>query len=164
VRDLKVGMDEAMPARFLHWDPESPSSLREAYRLLRRGELLVVHADGSRGSSFVEVPFFGARLALPTGPARMARKTGAYLLPIFCVARRDGRCDVIIEDPVPADLPDEEAMARCAALLESHCRKHPEQWWTWDRLEMEELPEGGLRLGASGAQTARELFVGRAES
>jgi dienelactone hydrolase len=159
VRDLKVRMDERMPARFIHWDPESRASLRDLLESPRQGEFLILHADGSRGTSFVEAEFLGARLRLPTGPARVARHVGLPLVPVFCVTREDGRHDIVVEAPVPAEGSIEEATLRCAALLEGHVRRRPDLWWTWDRLRCERDPLGTLRLTARAAATPPDLFV-----
>lgn len=144
VRDLKVRMDRAMPARFLHWQPGLPA--RQVYRVPREGAFLLVHLDGSRGSSFHPFDFLGGRAPFATGAARIASRTDVPLIPVFCLGREDGRHDVIVEPPVPVAGGPETMTARCVRLLERYVRSHPEQWWTWARLETEVGDDGRIRL------------------
>jgi len=144
VRDLKVRMDEAMPARFVHWEPGLRA--REVYRVPREGEFLLVHLDGSRGASFASFDFLGGQAPFATGAARIAHRTGAPLLPVFCVGREDGRHDIVVEPPVDTRGGPEAMTARCVALLEQYVRRCPEQWWTWARLEMEVDADGRLQM------------------
>jgi lauroyl/myristoyl acyltransferase len=82
---------------------------------------------------FAHVPFFRTRLRLPTGPIRLARTTGAPLLPVFTVARDDGGYDVSIDAPLPAGVSDERVAAALAKRLEPFVAAHPDQWAGWGR-------------------------------
>jgi Bacterial lipid A biosynthesis acyltransferase len=84
----------------------------------------------------VQVPFLRAHLPLATGPIRLARTTGATLLPVFTFARDDGGFEVSISEPLfPTDGPadDESIAAAYAEQLESSVLDYPDQWsgWHW---------------------------------
>lgn len=96
----------------------------------------------------VDVEFFGEKTTMPPGPATLAVRTGAPLIPVGCYFADDGY-HVVVHDPVP--IPEEgtrsERVAaitqRLARELEMIIRQAPEQWhlvvpnWPSDRDEGE---------------------------
>ncbi|HLK46131.1 MAG TPA: hypothetical protein VKT18_09075, partial [Acidimicrobiales bacterium] len=127
---------------------------------LRRGEVVGLLCDRDLGGDGIEVEFFGEPTRLPAGPAMLALRTGAPLMPccvlfegdhhrgIVCppidTSRRDGlRKDVA---RITQDLADE-----LAALV----RRAPEQWhvfqpnWPSDNAAHDRAPR--QRLGRAGA-------------
>lgn len=92
----------------------------------------------------VEVDFFGERTTLPPGPATLAVRTGAPLLPVGCYFD-DGGYRVVVKPPLP--IPDEgtrpqkvAAMTQSLAYeLEKIISEEPRQWhlvvpnWPSDR-------------------------------
>jgi predicted LPLAT superfamily acyltransferase len=86
---------------------------------------------------FVDAPFFGGQIQLPTGPIRLAATTGAVLLPVFAWTEHEDRFVVSIEEPVnPAAKVSEIAdiAAAYAKRLEPFVLAHPDQWSGWDWL------------------------------
>jgi phosphatidylinositol dimannoside acyltransferase len=77
-------------------------NLRGLFRVLREGGNLVLFCDGGYRSGDVPVELCGEPTTLPIGPATLAAKTGAPILPVAC--RRD---------------PDEGFTARGLPLI--HC-------------------------------------------
>jgi KDO2-lipid IV(A) lauroyltransferase len=83
----------------------------------------------------VEVEFFGERTTLPAGPATMALRSGAPVIPVgvYYTSRIDGHHAVILP-PVPAERvgrlrEDVAAMTqRLAHDLERLIRRAPSQW------------------------------------
>ena len=67
---------------------------------MRDNEVVCLLADRDLTGDGVEVEFFGERTTLPGGPAMLALRGGAPLLPAGCyfLARRRGTC----RDPAPA--------------------------------------------------------------
>jgi KDO2-lipid IV(A) lauroyltransferase len=79
------------------------------------------------------VPFFGRPAATSTGLARLARRTGAPVLPIFTFRAPDGVHEVEIgapvELPMVAGEPDPAGDTAClVGFVERAVRAHPEQW------------------------------------
>ena len=75
-------------------------NLREVYRVLRDREMLALLVDWGYRSDGIPVRFFGAWTTLPAGPAILAAKTGATILPVSIrrtpdgtLPRRDRRAD-----------------------------------------------------------------------
>ncbi len=114
--------------------------VRDALKLLQRGECLAVMADQDAGRDGVFVPFFGLPSSTPPGPAEFALRTGSPLF--FAVMHRtgDGGYAGVVEPiPLPARSGDHaadvrELTRRHAAALERAIREFPAQWmWTHRR-------------------------------
>jgi lauroyl/myristoyl acyltransferase len=104
----------------------------------------VIFAVVPQAHKLVFVPFLRSRLPLPTGPMRLARTTGAALLPVFTVANDSGGFEVSIHEPLyPAagETDDESIATAYAKQLEAFVLKYPDQWNGWHWLENEAQPE-----------------------
>jgi phosphatidylinositol dimannoside acyltransferase len=103
---------------------------------------LVADRDLSRHG--VEVEFFGARTRMPGGPATLAIRTGAILLP--AAVWYDGprwAARVGPEVPVPADGTEAEKVASMTQQLADHfaaaIAEHPQDWHMLQRLWLDDL-------------------------
>jgi KDO2-lipid IV(A) lauroyltransferase len=115
------------------------ASVKEALRLLQSNGVLVMHIDVnvSHGGAFV--PFFDQWVPTFRGPAMLALRTGAPLLPTF-IQRIHGIHHRLVFHP-PLILPDtgdrEENAWRVLYGLtraaESAVRRHPDHWWWFHR-------------------------------
>ncbi len=109
--------------------------VRAILKALRAGKIVLMLADRNVGTSSDAVTFFGERTMLPAGPALIARRTGAALLPAY--SHRTGNTQsVAVAWPAMA-LPEttgslEERRAAdtqaVAQLLERMIREAPDQW------------------------------------
>src|SRR5205823_9381029 len=61
--------------------PLGPDAVTVSLRTLRENRVLTLLSDRDVGTGAVEVEFFGERTRLPAGPATLALRTGAPLLP-----------------------------------------------------------------------------------
>jgi KDO2-lipid IV(A) lauroyltransferase len=108
--------------------PSSLSGAREAAQLLRGGNLLLVFADLTWGMGELPLRFLGVDHCVSRAPASLALRTGATLLPMAIVRRRDGSHRLTIDEPIPPGT--EAAMtATFATLIEERIRTQPEQWY-----------------------------------
>ena len=76
------------------------------------------------------VPFFGIPAATNTATSRLARMTGAAVLPYFQERMLDGRYRMVIY-PMLENFPSDDPVAdakRFNALIEAHVRRVPEQY------------------------------------
>jgi KDO2-lipid IV(A) lauroyltransferase len=112
---------------------------------LRRNGIIAILPD--QKSEDVFVPFFGRAAGTVAGPAVLALKTGAPILPMFCPRQPDGLYCVEFGpqiDTAPtgnADADAERIMADINASIENVVRRYPDQWlWLHDRWRM---PGGG---------------------
>jgi KDO2-lipid IV(A) lauroyltransferase len=110
---------------------ESP---RKVLKVLKRNWIVGIVADQDVDSvDGVFVNFFGKPAYTPSGPAALAKASGAVLLPVFIV--REGLWHTIAcEEPIQlSNTPDKEADLICntqkwSDVVESYIRKYPEQW------------------------------------
>jgi KDO2-lipid IV(A) lauroyltransferase len=114
-------------------------------RALRANRAVCLLSDRDIQGDGVEVEFFGERTTLPAGPATLALRTGATLLPV-AVYFRPGRDHLgVVRPPIPVEregrLRDDIARITQALAheLELLIRAAPEQWhllqpnWPSDR-------------------------------
>jgi len=122
--------------------------------LLGQGAIVGIAGDGMASGHFVEVPFLEGVTAFPTGPARLAARTGAALVTVFCLLDGLFSHRIIVYPPIhclvdsPADV--EAATRAQAGLLEQYIRQRPWSWWPWRRLRVVASPDDRLRYEVSG--------------
>ena len=77
--------------------PVGPAAAAAVLRALRANEVVCLLCDRDIQGGGVEVEFFGERTTLPGGPATLALRTGAPILPtaVYFAAGRDGHHGVI---------------------------------------------------------------------
>ena len=117
-------------------------------RALRKGRAVVALNDQyARRSRGVFVPFFGVRVSTSLGPALMALRTGAPIVPGLRASRiGPDRHRLMIrpalETPDTGDRrKDAELLtARSNAALEEFIREHPEQWM-WSHRRFRHSPD-----------------------
>ena len=109
----------------------------EALKTLRArlsANKIVIITVGAEAHKFSQVPFFDTKLGLPTGPIRLARTTGAAILPVFSIAKDNGGYEVSIQEPLQpagAESDDESVAAAYAKRLEPFVLEYPDQWNGW---------------------------------
>jgi KDO2-lipid IV(A) lauroyltransferase len=121
-----------------------PGAGTETMSMLRENRAVCLPSDRHVGGAGVEVEFFGEVTMLPAGPATLALRTGAVLLPI-AIYDHPGGCHGVVRPPVVAQregrLRDDVARVTrtLAAELEVLIAAEPEQWhllqpnWPSDR-------------------------------
>lgn len=113
-----------------------PEDVRSIVRALRAGKVVMMLADRTVGTtSSDEVIFFGERTRLPAGPALLARRTGAALLPAhayrvgntrsIAVALPEMQLPESIGTPEQRRAADTQAVAH---ILEKMILVAPDQW------------------------------------
>jgi KDO2-lipid IV(A) lauroyltransferase len=80
-----------------------PDAGTQVVRALKANHVACLLSDRDLGGGGVEVEFFGERTTLPGGPATLALRTGAALLPaaVYFGGRRGH--EGIVEPPIPAE-------------------------------------------------------------
>jgi KDO2-lipid IV(A) lauroyltransferase len=114
---------------------------REMLVQIRRGGGVGILIDQRvREDQGVEVPFFGHPAWTHPVLARMARKTGAAVVPTFALRDKPGSYSLRYENPLvvdelsEAECEDVPLTARYMKILEGAIRKNPDQWlWYHDR-------------------------------
>ena len=116
-------------------------------RKLKRNEIVGVLADQNTRKQNVFVDFFGIKAATTPGPAMLALRTGASIVPAFMLREAPGSHRLIIEEPIEVvRTGDEEAdlvatTQKCADVLERYVREYPSQWF-WVHRRWRTRPQG----------------------
>jgi KDO2-lipid IV(A) lauroyltransferase len=109
----------------------------EVMRALEQGiaenKAVALLSDRDLKGKGVEVEFFGERTTMPPGPATLAIRTGAPLLPVGCYFTNGGY-KVVIQEPLA--IPESESRSERVAVmtqalaykLEDIIRQAPSQW------------------------------------
>jgi KDO2-lipid IV(A) lauroyltransferase len=125
-----VGLREAFGMEIV---PLGPDSGTRVARALGAGRLLSLVCDRDIAGGGVEVEFFGEMTTLPAGPATLALRSGAPLLPAACIFEGDGHRG-IVRPPIDTTRQGKlrEDVARVTQILayelEELIRLAPEQW------------------------------------
>jgi lauroyl/myristoyl acyltransferase len=117
----------------------SSAGVREALEWVRAGNVLCLLSDRDFFVNGESVEFFGERTTLPVGAVRIARETGATVVPMFTI--RHGREHALmIEQPFIVERTANRAddvrvgMQRVTAALEGAIEIAPEQWVMFQRV------------------------------
>ncbi len=110
-------------------------SAREIIRRLRKNEIIGILPDQNAEETFV--PFFGKTCGAVLGPAVLHIRTGAPLVPAYCLRIGPGKYRIVVKppiDPLGEEKDSTVLTAQINAVLESVIREYPEQWlWMHDR-------------------------------
>ncbi|MBH77878.1 MAG: hypothetical protein CL897_06585 [Dehalococcoidia bacterium] len=129
--DLVVSGREALGVRLVKMDRVGPSIVRS----LRRNEMVAALIDRPLSEGGVRVDFFGEKVEVPAGPARLALRTGAAVGAVAFPRRGAGRIDVLSNfdlDFEPSGDSAHDIPALTQAIMKAHeefIRQDPEQWY-----------------------------------
>ena len=132
-------------------------SMRGLLRALRRGRIVALVCDRDLTGHGLPVRMFGATAMMPGGPASLALKTGAPLLPAGVFQdRKGGRWVSVVRPPIRIE-PSGDQRADILALtqrladeFEQLIGQAPEQWHMLSRFWRAERPgepQGGALVG-----------------
>jgi lauroyl/myristoyl acyltransferase len=123
-------------------------NLREVYRVLRKREILGLLVDWGYRPDGQAVRFLGAWTTLPSGPAVLAARTGATILPFWTTRRPDGTFRGEIGAPIHVASTEPAEIARAtqaiADALEAVVREAPEQWCVFKPIWPDDAAEEAL--------------------
>jgi lauroyl/myristoyl acyltransferase len=129
-------IEARIPAVFI----PAGSFLRSAYNCLKNNEVLIVAGDGSgirehMDDSYCPFDFLGKRMLFPVGPASLAERTGAQMIPVFVVRDRT-KHRIVFEQPIdPRRTSIQDATGQYVGWLEDYVRKHPSLWEFWEEFD-----------------------------
>jgi KDO2-lipid IV(A) lauroyltransferase len=118
----------------MHIVPLGPSAASEVLRALKAGHVVCLLSDRDIVGDGVELEFFGEVTTIPAGPATLALRTGAALIPVGCYFEGSHGHHAVVQPPVVAERqgrlrPDvARVTADLAGRLEDLIRAAPEQW------------------------------------
>lgn len=134
--------------------------LRGFIRALKAGEVVWYAPDQDPGrKNSVFAPLFGIQANTLTATTKLARLTGAAVMPFLVRRLPDARGYALTIQPALENFPgasETEDAARFNALMEAQIRAHPEQY-LWLHRRFKTRPEGEARLYPPKPRRARRL-------
>jgi lauroyl/myristoyl acyltransferase len=124
--------------------PVGFAGVRRAIQTLRQGGVVALMGDRDIEGPKAYLPFFGEEAMIPTGPIEVALRTGATVIPSFCVRTDEGGVDAYLEEPLELERTGDMERdirtntLRFLARLERRLRDHPDQW-----VVLESIWDGG---------------------
>jgi len=105
--------------------------LRGILQRLKQGKIVAFVVDEDKGEGGVEVEFFGHHVTTAAGPAVIAKRTGAPIVPMFCVRTGDHYTihldqEITFDDKAPD--PIRACVAAYTKVVEKYIRLFPDQW------------------------------------
>ncbi len=145
-RELLDGYRLKLGQRTIHARPRRQAS-REMTRVLRCNGIAIAIADEYRSGRGIHVPFFGRTVVARRGPATLALRTGAAMVPAYLIRDPHGRLNLIIEPEMEllksGDIKKDvrENTLRMTRWLEKVVSSYPDQW-NWMNIHWKEsVPE-----------------------
>jgi phosphatidylinositol dimannoside acyltransferase len=143
-----------------------PSPFGVMAQRLRAGRLICLVADRDLSSGGVEVEFFGQPARIGAGPAALAARTGAALMPVVLWFAGDSwRGRIYPEIPVPPDGTQAEKVAtmsqQLAAVWQAGIAEHPEDWHMMQKVFVADLDPARLPQPDQAAMSARHSTAER---
>ena len=127
--------------------PADPAALRKLFEALRRNEIVMLFVDRPVPGDGVAVQFFGETAWVPPGPAAIALKTGATIVPGYFIRQPNGRSWRGAFDPpipvTPTGNKERDTATVTQAIMdymEAVIRRSPAQWYMfrpmWERVTL----------------------------
>jgi Kdo2-lipid IVA lauroyltransferase/acyltransferase len=109
-------------------------ALKTLHDSLRRNEITLIISDEYRRGLGVEVPLFGRTVIARRGPATVALRTGAAIVPACMIRQRDDSLKLVIEPELELDRSGKgsaqirENVVRITQWVDRTVRAYPDQW------------------------------------
>lgn len=84
---------DRLPIKYI----QAEEFLRPMLNALKNNEILSIAFDGRDGTNWTTVDFLGRKALFSSGPFRLARKTGAVIIPTFVVRNDDDTHSIVFE-------------------------------------------------------------------
>ncbi|MFE9425411.1 phosphatidylinositol mannoside acyltransferase [Kitasatospora sp. NPDC006697] len=126
---------------------------------LRAGKLVCLVGDRDLSEAGVPVEFFGEATRMPAGPAALAQRTGAALLPVSLWYEGEvmgARIHPPVEVPAEVDKKTAKALMTqaMADIWAAEIDRHPQDWHMLQKFWIADLPKAAARTGREPAAEA----------
>lgn len=130
---MVLGARERLGIRVVKMERAAPSLLRT----LKENGLVALLIDQPRDGDGVRVRFFGGEITVPAGPARIALRSGAKVIPTAFARVEPGKPNVVTLCDFGVELPhsgnrEHDIQELTQAIVASHeafIRRYPDQWY-----------------------------------
>jgi len=143
-------MQEGQGGHFIYVEPWE-RALRQILSCLRKNEIVCILADEKKSKTGVLVDFFGYPAPTAPGPAVLALRTGAPLVPIFIVRRDDWSHHIYIEPQLELSLNGDRSsdipavVSAYTKVIENFIRMYPDQWFWINNRWKKQIRDQALR-------------------
>lgn len=140
--------------------PLSRTAVRDIMRMLNDRRLVVLAMDRDILQTGRPFSFFGRVASFPTGPVELALRTGAPILPAFCIRDRNdrylamGEAPLFLEASADHEADVHAAMTKILAVFERYIRQYPDQWHVLEPIWPVTSLEPSVTLPSPPAQAA----------
>ncbi|OQK16720.1 hypothetical protein AU255_02085 [Methyloprofundus sedimenti] len=113
-------------------------SARPIYRALNEhvmGLFIDVPYSGDKNGC-ISLPFLGKETRFPLGPAKIAKRAQALIVPFYVFESRAGLRAKFYPPIDTEHLNEQDIMLQLVGLLEQQVLAYPEQWWLWQALPL----------------------------
>ncbi len=115
----------------------SSDDVRSMLKALRRNAVVWYAPDQARGAGCEDVSFFGLPIEMSTATSRIARVSGAAVVPFFFCRHESDKEYLLRFEPALEDFPTDDAIGdtqRLTAILERFVRETPAQYlWNYKK-------------------------------
>jgi len=116
--------------------PSEGAAMKEAFRVLKRGEILAVLQDLDARADGVTSRFLGLPASCHIGAIKLSKHYNCPIVPGRTVRDEKGKYIALFYSPITFDEDMEKSLYLCNNILESWVSEHPDQWmWILDRWE-----------------------------
>jgi KDO2-lipid IV(A) lauroyltransferase len=103
-------------------------ALRRIFSALKDNKMVALVGDRDFANGGKKMPFLGREKTIPRGPALLAKRTGASIVPGFVIRQDDDTHVIKFLKPLNTERSEEEIITSCTRLIESMIRQYPSQW------------------------------------
>ena len=124
---------EEMGVHTIHSTPRDVC-VKKSLSVLRNNQMLFIPLDQHFGTGGIFVDFFNRKAATATGPAVLALRTKAAIVPIFIIRNTDDTHKIIIEPEIcfeesgDYDKTVYDIISKITTIIEKYIRLYPSQW------------------------------------
>jgi len=113
------------------------TAVRQCMEQLKENKLIALVADRDFSSHGIVMDILGRKMLIPKGPAMFSWKSGAPIIPVFCIRNEDGSFNMSCHEPLyppNRNVSIEEdtivlgIMRHYVSIIEEQIRAHPSQW------------------------------------
>lgn len=108
--------------------PSLGPAVRRIYDALKHNKMIALVGDRDFANSGKRMEFLGASKIIPRGPAVLALKTGAAIVPAFVIRQKNETCVLEFLEPIDCSCDEDAILAACTRVIEEKIRQYPAQW------------------------------------
>lgn len=127
----------------------SGGGFRDMLKALKKGHIVFILMDQGSKHSGIAVEFLDKKMNMPQGPAELARRTSAPIVPVLLTGV-EASWNFEMSEPMylQPDEPIGHQVSRISDLMARHILAHP-QWWSWHQRRWRKLPFQSMMTGVS---------------